>query len=116
MLIGPINLTDFQNPILHLAPVDDRANLLHSLKETNFSKIPRVTRPNIFTILEPYHPLNDTSEIHNPKETKLERTSRPVGLSFHGLDALCLSLKPLTKNGEKENNKHLSLLLRGYKH
>ena len=56
------------------------------------------------------------------KETKLERAdSKPVGLSFHGLNALCLSLLKTAgttadKNGKKENYKHFSLLFRGYKH
>ena len=50
-----------------------------------------------------------------------ELPSRPIGLSFHGLDALCLSLLKTAgttadKNGKKENYKHLSLLFRGYKH
>ena len=50
-----------------------------------------------------------------------ELTSGLVGLSFHGLEALSLSLLKTAgttadKNGEKENDKHLSFLFCGYKH
>ena len=48
-----------------------------------------------------------------------ELPSRPVGLSFHGLDTLSLSQVKIMgttteKNGKKENYKHSSLLSRGH--
>ena len=50
-----------------------------------------------------------------------ELPSRLVGLTFHGLDVLILSLLKATgtttdKKWKERKNKHFSLLFRGYKH